>query len=227
ALDGDPLAPAPADLIAAAMFRGDPALLAMPAPAATPAAAAPVVVPVPILPIAAPPPDVVDAGFGAPVGEGDLDSMRGGFLVADGIAFDLGAVVRTLVDGQLALSTTLNWTPSGTQVSHQIGPTTVPATAEDLHAAAVLAGLDVKDLAGTDQVFLAEGGGTAFIHRVSGADFQNIVVNTDSGVEIRQETEVNLSLPGFDQTQRDWLFSLFGFRVGADLTNATSGAVGR
>ncbi|NEX95184.1 hypothetical protein G3573_20610, partial [Caulobacter sp. 17J65-9] len=27
ALDGDPLAPAPADLIAAAMFRGDPALL--------------------------------------------------------------------------------------------------------------------------------------------------------------------------------------------------------
>lgn len=209
-IEGGPAALAPADLVAAAMFQGR--------------------APGPVVDVARPPPAAAAApvdGFGAAVAENDLESMRGGFLVAEGITFDLGAVVRTLVDGELALSTTLNWTENGPQVSHQLGAGTVPATAEDLHAAAVLAGLDVEDLAGTDQVFLAEGGGTAFVHRINGADFQNIVVNTESGIEIRQETQVNLSLPGFDQTQRDWMLGLMGFRMNADMTSATAGAVGR
>jgi hypothetical protein len=51
----------------------------------------------------------------------DLAKMRGGFFTAAGAQFDFGASVRTMVNGQLALLSTLNWTPAGPQVQQLAG----------------------------------------------------------------------------------------------------------
>ncbi len=56
-----------------------------------------------------------------PVSSHDLAKMRGGFFTAAGAQFDFGASVKTLVNGQLALLSTLNWTPAGPQVQQLAG----------------------------------------------------------------------------------------------------------
>ena len=47
------------------------------------------------------------------VGNEELAQMRGGFFTAAGAEFDFGASVQTLVNGQLALLTKVQWTPAG------------------------------------------------------------------------------------------------------------------
>ncbi len=56
-----------------------------------------------------------------PVSNRALAKMRGGFFTAAGAQFDFGASVKTMVDGQLALMSTLNWTPAGPQVQQLAG----------------------------------------------------------------------------------------------------------
>jgi hypothetical protein len=43
----------------------------------------------------------------------ELSDMRGGFFTAAGAHFDFGASVQTMVNGQLALQTNVQWTPAG------------------------------------------------------------------------------------------------------------------
>ena len=51
----------------------------------------------------------------------ELAAARGGFLTADGVTFDLGAIITTYQDGQLALQTQLTWTPTGAVATHLVG----------------------------------------------------------------------------------------------------------
>ena len=48
-----------------------------------------------------------------PVSNDELSQMRGGFFTAAGAQFDFGASVQTMVDGNLALLTNVQWTPAG------------------------------------------------------------------------------------------------------------------
>jgi hypothetical protein len=45
--------------------------------------------------------------------DGELADMRGGFLTAGGAQFDFGASIKTMVNGQVALQTSLQWTNTG------------------------------------------------------------------------------------------------------------------
>jgi hypothetical protein len=47
------------------------------------------------------------------VGNDELQTMRGGYFTAAGAHFDFGASIQTSVNGQLALLTSVNWTPAG------------------------------------------------------------------------------------------------------------------
>jgi len=155
----------------------------------------------------------------APLSDGELDEMRGGFLVADGITVGLGAVVRTHVNGQLALETRLTWTPQGPQVDRTVGEGVVPASAAGAHQAALAAGLDLSGLASQDGAYVTQDGATAFVHTLGGS-FQNILLNTADGLELRQETEITLTLPGFEAVQAGFIRDLAGFRIGEELKAA-------
>jgi hypothetical protein len=47
------------------------------------------------------------------VNNDELSDMRGGFFTAAGAHFDFGASIQTMVNGQLALQTNVQWTPAG------------------------------------------------------------------------------------------------------------------
>jgi hypothetical protein len=49
----------------------------------------------------------------AAVSDDDLADMRAGFFTAAGAQFDFGASIKTMVNGQLALQTSLQWTQAG------------------------------------------------------------------------------------------------------------------
>ena len=51
----------------------------------------------------------------------DLSDMRGGFFTAAGAHFDFGASVQTMVNGQLALQTNVQWTPAGPAIQQLSG----------------------------------------------------------------------------------------------------------
>jgi hypothetical protein len=55
------------------------------------------------------------------VNNDDLSDMRGGFFTAAGAHFDFGASVQTMVNGQLALQTNVQWTPAGPAVQQLSG----------------------------------------------------------------------------------------------------------
>ena len=55
------------------------------------------------------------------VSNDELSNMRGGFFTAAGAQFDFGASIQTMVNGQLALQTNLNWTPSGPVIQQLTG----------------------------------------------------------------------------------------------------------
>ncbi|HEY4078778.1 MAG TPA: SPOR domain-containing protein [Rhizomicrobium sp.] len=73
------------------------------------------------------------------VSNDDLADMRGGFFTAAGAQFDFGASIRTMVNGQLALQTNLQWTPTGvaTQQLAGLGSSIQAQVAGDLAKAGI------------------------------------------------------------------------------------------
>ena len=127
----------------------------------------------------------------APLGDTELDGLRGGFVSAGGYTFDFGAVTRTLVDGRLALQTEITWSAEGARVTRMGGDgATVPALA---------AGLAPGDLG--EAAFVTPDGRSAIIQRVTADGLANVVLNTASGRTIAQRTDVTLTLPGFQDVQ--------------------------
>ncbi len=55
------------------------------------------------------------------VSDGELAGMRGGFFTAAGAHFDFGASIQTMVNGQLALQTNIQWTPAGSSTQQLSG----------------------------------------------------------------------------------------------------------
>jgi hypothetical protein len=158
-------------------------------------------------------------GGQAAVADADLDDMRGGFLVADGVAFDLGAVVRTTVNGELVLQTVVNWTPTGPQVSQEAAPGLSAATAADLKAAAATTGMNLQGLSG-ENVFLLNGGSTAVAHRLDAGAIENILVNQADGQTIKQDMAVTLTIPGLENISRGFLKDLVAMRMLDDMQSS-------
>jgi len=128
----------------------------------------------------------------------ELAQQRGGIMTPLGLDIGFGATVRTYVDGQLALETRLTWTADG-----PVTQTTAGAASADAAGAwtATLPGI---------------GGDTRILHDLADGHVANVVVNTASNRDIRQDTSVTLTLPQLPQLQRQ-----FGAeRIASSLQNA-------
>ncbi len=154
-----------------------------------------------------------------PLSDAELADMRGGFLTAGGVVFDFGAIVRTYVNGALALETRLTWTPAGPVTEQTTGslPGWTPIVSDQVGA------LDLTGLpAGASGLVLNdENGTTALIHNVMNGQLQNMVLNAADGRDIRQDMQVMLTLPNFEDMQRDYSFDRIGTQISQDLAWAS------
>jgi hypothetical protein len=130
-----------------------------------------------------------------PLTDEELAQARGGFITAQGVTFDFGAVVRTFDDGKLALQTQVVWTADG-----------------------------AKLVQAPDGVTAA--GGASFVHQLVNGQLANVLINSDSNRNLRQETDVTLVLPAFGAFQADAARNLAGLRIGDDIAAAAVRAVG-
>lgn len=151
--------------------------------------------------------------------DSDLALHRGGFVTAGGVTLGFGAVMRTYVDGQLALEGRLTWTPEGAVTESGGAPIDV--------AAALAAGLDLRGLLDGQGVLLGgDKGATAVLQSFEGG-VRNLIVNNADGRSIRQETELTLSLPDLAAMQRGYAVERLGGQISADIQSALLPALSR
>ncbi len=108
--------------------------------------------------------------------DAQLAGERAGYITAAGLTFDFGAQVRTYVDGDLALDSRLTLSDEAA------------GNAGVRRSGVVIPGL---------------GGQTELIHDFTDGQIRNIIANTASGRTIVQNTDVTITLPGFDQMQQN------------------------
>lgn len=129
--------------------------------------------------------------------DAELDEVRGGYFTAAGITFGFGATVTTLVDGEMALQSSLTLTDGGAVLSERAGQaTTVQPLTPAVAQATGLGGLPGQGLVAMDP-----SGVSAIVHSLTGDQILNLVVNTASGRTITQQTAVTLTLPNFPSLQ--------------------------
>ncbi len=150
----------------------------------------------------------------------ELGEMRGGLAIG-GLEIDVGAVVRTIVDGQLALeshislataneiaaaigadpvNTALTTTPGGSngvETSAGVNSPAANVTIEPTNAAAnpatnTRSNFVINDAKGLTQV----------IHDVSRNSVVSAIVNQANGRNIRQEVDINITVSNFREIQR-------------------------
>lgn len=189
-----------------------PALMATASPAQTPSAA----------PAAAGP---------QPLSDDELSDLRGGFITTNGFTFGFGVVIRSYVDDRLALQTRMTWTPTGPVTEQVRGD--VPGLTDLAAALTSLlnSGIDLRGLSGTSGgVALVNGSGdgaTALIHNVSSGQLQNLIVNTASDRNLRQDIELNLYLPDLAAMQSATSAQQRAAQITYDLNTSLVGSLGR
>jgi len=142
------------------------------------------------------------AGGLSAMSDAELGDMRGGILTPLGLEIGFGAEVRTYVDGQLALQTRLTWTDQGavTERLGDLGDVTATGAPPD----------------GWTAVLAGDGGATQVLHDLTDGRIASVVVNTANGREIRQNTDIRLSIPQLAELQGQ----LFAERLNASIQNA-------
>ena len=219
----------------------------------------------------------------AALSDGELADMRGGFLTAGGAQFDFGASIKTMVNGQLALQTNLQWTDAGavtrqltglgqsirSQVNDVVAsnlalagvksgiasPVGAPAPsdvtsnagtsiAQEVSAAAgaapvetavataaaadtaspmatasapaVVTGMEVPGIGGTTQVFA----------NLTPNQIQSIILNTASGQNITQNTDITFTIYNFQAWQQQLAERMVSARLASDMLAASGFAAG-
>jgi hypothetical protein len=148
-----------------------------------------------------------------PVDDQELAGQRGGFRW-QGVDVQFGAEIRSYLNDELVMQTNVSWTPTGAAMTRMVSGALSPVGAAELQAG-ILSGGGFNMRVGEHEVFVANGGQTAFIQRSDSA-LQNIIINTASNVNIRQEVDAQLDLGNFQPFQAE----LISQRLGASLANA-------
>lgn len=143
----------------------------------------------------------------------ELDTARGGYLLADNLAFQFGAIMRTYENGALSLQTQLVWTPDGPAFQQDAGDGVMALTGPELGAI------------GADGFFLTSGGAIVQ-HDLKAGEFMNLLLNTESGRDYRQDLAITLVLPGFESAQGDMGRQLTGLRLADELSLGAVFAIG-
>jgi hypothetical protein len=157
-----------------------------------------------------------------PVSDVELAEQRGGFTYS-GMDIKLGAEIRTYLDGELALRTTVSWGDQGTSHTEVLSAALTPADAAQLQQGILSSG-GITMRVGGSQVFLANQGQTALIHRTDGG-LQNVLINTANDVNIMQEVDASLDLGGYDGFSAGLTAERLGNAVGDVIAGATVGAL--
>ncbi|HSV30099.1 MAG TPA: hypothetical protein VLL76_11090 [Candidatus Omnitrophota bacterium] len=126
------------------------------------------------------------------VGRAELGDLRGGMMI-NGIPVDFAVVIRTTVEGALAangLQTTVAVNDQG-----GIGAISTAAIGAD---GAVAGG-------GPSGVTMTlNGGGTSILHQVIDGQVQAMIANTVDRATISHQTQVNVTMPGFNEMTRTY-----------------------
>jgi hypothetical protein len=134
----------------------------------------------------------------APLADADLDGARGGFTILGGQELNFSAVMRSYVDGSLVLESRVSVGDQGRLLSSSA--TGGPLAASTLDGLAA-AGLTLGASANGSPTYVSEDNQTVFVHRAADGQLANLLVNTASQRDLRQETALTLDLPGFEATQ--------------------------
>lgn len=149
-----------------------------------------------------------DFTAGPALGAEELGDIRGGFQTPDGLEIGIGAVVRTFVDGSLALQTRLTWSETGPVETVEYG-----MILPDITAAAAAGGIKLDGPGLEGVVISGDGGVTAIAHEINSRQISNLVINNANNRDIRQTTEVTLEIPGLVQMQQDVAMQTLGLRL--------------
>lgn len=152
----------------------------------------------------------------------ELDQQRGGFLVADGISFDFGAVMRTSVNGELVMETTLNWTPSGAVTQQTVHDSALAAAGPDIQT--VLTSSNLAQLNGGNGLTLSQGQ-TQLIQQIGANGLQNIILNTASNQTLRQDLEITVTIARAADFQNSITLSQLGLALDRASATASIGAL--
>lgn len=145
-----------------------------------------------------PPEDAEIFAMAEMVEDDELGRLRGGF-VFDGLDIRLGAQIQTLIDGELALMTTVSWTDSITQTTQLMSGALTPASAAELQAGFLQTG-SISMNVGDSSVYLANAGQTALIQRVD-SGIQNVLINTASHTSIHTQVNATIDISGYSGFQ--------------------------
>lgn len=138
------------------------------------------------------PPSVqLDAPEG-PVPDVALARMRGGFDLG-GVSFSFGATLNTLVDGQLALQTTVTYAPGGVTTVVTPGAGVLPVMGDQ--ALAQLSGRGIAVTPGSTPVFATADGATAFLQGLTQQGLVNATLNTAANRTVSSNADLTVTLP--------------------------------
>lgn len=175
------------------------------------------------------PPTLADHAAPQALSDEELSGLRGGFLTANGFTFGFGVVIRSYIDDQLALQTRLTWTPTGPLTEQVRGD--VPGVMDLASAMTSLlnSGIDLTGIRGASGgVALVDGhGATALIHNVTTGQLQNLIVNSASNRNLRQDMELNLYLPDLAAMQSASTAQQRVTQMTYDLNTSLVGSLGR
>jgi len=139
-----------------------------------------------------------------PLGEGELANARAGFLLPSGVEAQFGAVARTFSDGRLILETHISWAEDGARIEQ------VLASDALAQSTALPGGYLLRDAHGD----------TTFAHQFESGGLRNVLLNEASERDIRLDTQLMLTLPGFAETQQGFRADVLAIRIADDVQAA-------
>ena len=160
-----------------------------------------------------------------PIADSGLAEMRGGYFLANGAEFDFGASIETLVNGQLALQSTLQWTPQGAVIQQFAGPNAQSTTIPNAEINSVLSALNAA-IATNGVTIKAASGTTEVVANLTAGQIQNLLVNTASNQTITQNTAVRLTIYNFSAWQQQVAQQMIGSQLANEIETVSGLMVG-